>query len=53
MVMMGILVMIFGQVVHLDIPNYPAFVLSALLQALFYFTPIFYPLSYVPNRWLR
>ena len=31
MVMMGILVMIFGQVVHLDIPNYPAFVLSALL----------------------
>ena len=159
MVMMGILVMIFGKVVHLDIPNYPAFVLSALLpwnffsmainnaasslsrasglvkrvripreyvplsallaslvhflislimlfalmwylrvrvspfvmflpiiislhlvflvgacllvaslnvlyrdiehilspalQALFYFTPIFYPLSYVPNRWLR
>ena len=31
MVMMGILVMIFGKVVHLDIPNYPVFVLAALL----------------------
>lgn len=36
MVMMGILVMIFGQVVHLSIPNYPAFVLSALLPWTFF-----------------
>jgi len=27
--------------------------LSPALQALFYFTPTFYPLSYVPERWLR
>ena len=29
--MMGIMVIIFGEVVHLGIANYPAFVLSALL----------------------
>ena len=27
--------------------------LSPALQALFYFTPTFYPLSYVPKQWLR
>jgi ABC-type polysaccharide/polyol phosphate export permease len=36
MVMMGIMVMIFGRVVHLSIPNYPAFVLSALLPWTFF-----------------
>src|SRR5580693_536943 len=36
MVMMGILVMIFGHVVHLSIENYPAFVLSALLPWTFF-----------------
>jgi len=36
MVMMGILVMIFGRVVHLAIENYPAFVLSALLPWTFF-----------------
>lgn len=36
MVMMGILVMIFGHVVHLTIENYPAFVLSALLPWTFF-----------------
>jgi lipopolysaccharide transport system permease protein len=28
-------------------------ILSPALQALFYFTPTFYPLSYVPKQWLR
>jgi ABC-type polysaccharide/polyol phosphate export permease len=28
-------------------------ILSPGLQALFYFTPTFYPLSYVPKPWLR
>jgi len=36
MVMMGILVMIFGRIVHLSIENYPAFVLSALLPWTFF-----------------
>src|ERR1700688_353326 len=36
MVMMGIMVIIFGQVVHLTIENYPAFVLSALLPWTFF-----------------
>jgi lipopolysaccharide transport system permease protein len=36
MVMMGIMVVIFGQVVHLSIPNYPAFVLAALLPWTFF-----------------
>ena len=36
MVLMGILVVIFGRVVHLNIPNYPAFVLSALLPWTFF-----------------
>jgi lipopolysaccharide transport system permease protein len=36
MVLMGILVLIFGRVVHLDIPNYPAFVLSGLLPWTFF-----------------
>jgi ABC-type polysaccharide/polyol phosphate export permease len=27
-------------------------ILSPALQALFYFTPTFYPLSYVPKQWL-
>lgn len=36
MVLMGILVMIFGQVVHLSIRNYLAFVLSALLPWTFF-----------------
>jgi ABC-type polysaccharide/polyol phosphate export permease len=36
MVMMGIMVMIFGKVVHLTIENYPAFVLSALLPWTFF-----------------
>jgi lipopolysaccharide transport system permease protein len=29
------------------------YILSPALQALFYFTPTFYPLSYVPKQWLR
>jgi lipopolysaccharide transport system permease protein len=36
MVLMGILVLIFGQVVHLSIKNYPSFVLSALLPWTFF-----------------
>ncbi len=36
LLMMGILVMIFGRVVQLDIANYPAFVLSALLPWTFF-----------------
>jgi lipopolysaccharide transport system permease protein len=40
MVMMGIMVIIFGQVVHLSIPDYPAFVLSALLPWTFFKTGI-------------
>jgi lipopolysaccharide transport system permease protein len=28
-------------------------ILSPALQALFYFTPIFYPISYVPKQWMR
>jgi ABC-type polysaccharide/polyol phosphate export permease len=36
MVMMGIMVIIFGQVVHITIENYPAFVLSALLPWTFF-----------------
>jgi lipopolysaccharide transport system permease protein len=36
MVMMGIMVMIFGRVVHLTIDNYPAFVLSAMLPWTFF-----------------
>jgi len=36
MVLMGILVLIFSRVVHLGIPNYPAFVLSALLPWTFF-----------------
>src|SRR5579872_5369018 len=36
MLMMGILVMIFGRIVHLAIPNYPVFVLSALLPWTFF-----------------
>lgn len=36
MVLMGILVLIFGRVVHLSIPNYPAFVLSGLLPWTFF-----------------
>jgi lipopolysaccharide transport system permease protein len=36
MVMMGIMVMIFGRVVHLSIENYPAFVLSAMLPWTFF-----------------
>jgi lipopolysaccharide transport system permease protein len=40
MVMMGIMVIIFGQVVHLSIPDYPAFVLSALLPWTFFQTGI-------------
>ncbi|HLI81282.1 MAG TPA: ABC transporter permease [Candidatus Binataceae bacterium] len=36
MLMMGILVLIFGRIVNLDIPNYPAFVLSALLPWTFF-----------------
>ncbi len=34
--MMGIMVIIFGEVVHLGIANYPAFVLSALLPWTFF-----------------
>ena len=36
MVMMGIMVMIFGRIIHLDIANYPVFVLSALLPWTFF-----------------
>ncbi|HVN27516.1 MAG TPA: ABC transporter permease [Candidatus Binataceae bacterium] len=28
-------------------------ILSPIIQSLFYFTPTFYPLSYVSNKWLR
>src|ERR1700732_3017327 len=36
MVLMGILVLIFGRVVHLSIRDYPSFVLSALLPWTFF-----------------
>jgi lipopolysaccharide transport system permease protein len=36
MVLMGILVLVFGRVVHLNVPNYPSFVLSALLPWTFF-----------------
>jgi ABC-type polysaccharide/polyol phosphate export permease len=36
MVMMGIMVMIFGRIIHLAIANYPVFVLSALLPWTFF-----------------
>ena len=39
-VMMGILVIVFGNMVHLSIPNYPAFVLCALLPWTFFQTAI-------------
>jgi lipopolysaccharide transport system permease protein len=28
-------------------------ILAPLIQALFYFTPTFYPISYVPKQWMR
>jgi len=28
-------------------------ILSPIIQALFYFTPTFYPISYVPKQWVR
>ncbi len=36
MIMMGILIMVFGKVIHLEIKNYPVFVLSALLPWTFF-----------------